>query len=131
MASNIRTAQILAADGNTLEQELATKLTAASFPNSFGTSLTLPNGDIIKTGAIGASSNIAANGTLDVTVTFATAFPTSCFAFNLLVTPATDPANFYGVVAIIAKSKTAVTVRVKNGSAIQALASGSWMALGN
>jgi hypothetical protein len=130
MANKIRTSQIVAASGNTLEQELALKLTSASLVGSVTSSLTLPNGDIIKTGAIGASTSIGANGVLNVTVTFATPFPNACTFFDAKLIPATTN-DFYGMVALVSLTKTQAIFAVKNGATAQAIASGNYLAMGN
>jgi hypothetical protein len=132
MANILQTSQIQAASGNTLEQELALKLTAASFIGSLASgskSLTLPNGDIIKTGTIGASTNIAINGNLSVTITFAVPFPTACVFFDAKMTPGTT-VDFYGMTSVISMTAAAVTFNVRNGATLQAITSGQWQALG-
>jgi hypothetical protein len=128
----IQSSQVALASGNSLEAELALKLSVASFIGSIGNgakSLTLPNGDIIKSGTLGASVNIASNGNLSVTVTFATPFPTACVFFDAKMTPNTT-VDFYGMTSVISMTSTQVTFNVHNGATLQAIASGQWLAVG-
>jgi hypothetical protein len=129
--TTLSTHQLVTAAGTDLETALANKLDVADFIGSLGSgSLVLPNGDIIKIGTIASTASIGANGTLQVTVTFAAAFPNNCLYFNAVLTPAVST-DFYGLTSLVSLTKTAAVFIVKNGATAQAVASGKFFALGN
>ena len=92
-------------------------------------SITLPGGTVIKWGALGAFGSIGANTSATLSFTFPVAFPDQCEFFHALLTPAVST-DFYGVTALVSKTKTQVQFTARNGGTAQAITAGYYIAIG-
>lgn len=117
---------------NTGGGRLAKIITSADFTGQFSliseSSVTLPDGIIIKTGTVPTTA-IGSNATVNTPVTFPTPFPNACLFAKAASQPDAS-ADFYGVTQDIAPTATGFTFAVRNGAIAQNFVNTRWFAIG-